>query len=60
MLQLNQSAVIINKGVAVIEGVTSNSTSGSLCSQFLVRAKVRFPATSPCSYRLPQCSSLVP
>ena len=44
VLQLNQSAVIINKGAAVIEGVASNSTSGSLCSQFLVRAKV-----SPCS-----------
>ena len=45
VLRLNQSAVIINKGAAVTEGVASNSTSGSLCSQFLVRAKV-----SPCSF----------
>ena len=48
MLALNSSAVVVNKGAGIVEGIAANGTSGVLCSQFVVRAKVHLPVVLAC------------
>lgn len=42
MATLDQSAIQINNGAGVVESVSSTGDRGSLCSDFVIHAKVAF------------------